>query len=69
MVNNIKLLREKKGISQAALASQVGVCPQAVGKWERGESDPKWAIAPALADALHCSIDELYGRTPPEAAS
>lgn len=65
MGNNIRTLRERQGLSQAALARKLGVCQQAVGKWERGISDPKWSLAPQLADALCCSIDALYGRTSP----
>ena len=65
MGNNIRMLREQQGLSQAALAKKLGVCQQAVGKWERGNSDPKWSLAPQLAVALHCSIDALFGRDPP----
>ena len=65
MGNNIRTLREQQGLSQAALAQKQGVCQQAVGKWERGISDPKWSLAPLLAVALHCTIDALYGREPP----
>ena len=61
-----RMLREQQGLSQAALAQKLGVCQQAVGKWERGTSDPKWALAPQLAVALHCSIDALFGRSPPD---
>ncbi len=32
--------RKKIGISQAELAEQLFISPQAVGKWERGESIP-----------------------------
>ena len=60
--NNIRMLREQQRLSQSALAQKLGVCQQAVGKWERGISDPKWSLAPQLADALHCTIDALYGR-------
>lgn len=66
MGNNIRTLREQQGLSQAALARKLGVCQQAVGKWERGISDPKWSLAPQLADALCCSIDALFGHTPTE---
>ena len=61
-MSNLKLLREGKKMSQASLASVVGVSPQAVSKWERGESSPQWEQAPKLADALECSIDALFGR-------
>jgi uncharacterized protein YjbI with pentapeptide repeats len=32
--------RKRINISQAALAQQISISPQAVGKWERGESTP-----------------------------
>lgn len=65
MVNNIKLLREQKGLSQCDIAVALMVSPQAVSKWERGESAPKWEQAPKLADLLDCTIDALYGRDKP----
>lgn len=46
----------------------MNVSYQAVGKWERGEAYPSAALLPALADALHCSIDELYTQPENESA-
>ncbi|MDY3816169.1 MAG: helix-turn-helix transcriptional regulator [Candidatus Limiplasma sp.] len=34
----IRLLRQKQGLTQLALASQIGVSDKAVSKWERGVS-------------------------------
>lgn len=48
------------GLTQGGLANLMGVSYQAVGKWERGESFPVAAQLPALANALHCRIDDLY---------
>ena len=59
-MNNLKFLRESRGYTQAQLAGKVGVSQQAVGKWERGESDPQWDLAPRLAEALECKIDMLF---------
>lgn len=58
--------RKAAGLSQEALAAQLGVSRQAVSKWERSESSPDTDNLIALA-ALHgVSLDELlYG----EAAS
>lgn len=61
-MNNLKFLRETRGISQAKLAGMVGVTQQAVGKWERGESSPQWELAPKIAAALNCTIDQLFCR-------
>ena len=36
----LKQCRKQKGISQAELASKLGVTQQAVGKWESGKSSP-----------------------------
>ena len=38
--NKIAEARKKINLSQAELAQQVSISPQAVGKWERGESMP-----------------------------
>lgn len=64
-MNNIKFLRERNSISQQTLSEKVGVSQQAVAKWETGASMPGAAKLPLLADALSCTIDELFGRVPP----
>ena len=51
--------RKAAGLSQEALAAQLGVSRQAVSKWERSESSPDTDNLIALA-ALHgVSLDEL----------
>ena len=59
-MNNVRVLREAAGLTQTKLADKVGVTQQAVGKWERGESDPQWDLAPKLAKVLRCAIDDLF---------
>ena len=49
---------EEKGMSQEALADELGVSRQAVSKWESGASDPSTANLIALA--------KLFGTTPEE---
>ena len=61
-MNNIKLLRERCRISQCAVARELGVSPQAVSKWECGESMPSSSLLPKLANIFGCTIDELFGR-------
>lgn len=50
--------RKKMGLSQAELAQQVSISPQAVGKWERGESMPDIATLNRLAEIF--SLDLNY---------
>ena len=58
--------RKAAGLSQEALAAQLGVSRQAVSKWERSESSPDTDNLIALAALYDVSLDELlYG----EAAS
>lgn len=58
----IKEIRKEKGMSQTDLAASVGVNQTAVSQWERGVTMPTLDKAALLAEALNCSIDELYGR-------
>ena len=58
---NIKNNRQLKGITQDELASVLGVSPQAVSKWERGDGYPDITTLPAIAEFFEISIDELMG--------
>ena len=40
IAENIRKYRKARGLTQLALAMRLGVTPQAVGKWEREESEP-----------------------------
>ena len=54
--------RKAAGLSQEALAGQLGVSRQAVSKWERSESSPDTDNLIALAALYGVSLDELlYG--------
>lgn len=54
--------RKAAGLSQEALAAQLGVSRQAVSKWERSESSPDTDNLIALAAMYGVSLDELlYG--------
>lgn len=58
----LKELRKMKGISQIALAQQLGLTQQAVGKWETGRSSPDPSTVAALASYFNVSSDYLLGR-------
>lgn len=58
----IKQLREQQGLSQPALAEEVGVTKQAISKYEKGMDIPSSMTLCSIADAFNCSTDYLLGR-------
>ena len=58
---NIKKFRTEAGLTQEELAARLSISPQAVSKWERGESLPDTAILPEISDVLGVSLDRLFG--------
>lgn len=56
---NIRALREKKGLTQRALADSVLVSFQAISAWERGLSIPDLENAVRLANYFGVSVDAL----------
>ena len=57
--DNIKRLRNEKGITQEALSEILNVSSVAVSKWERGETMPDISLLPKLAFYFQTTIDEL----------
>ena len=59
--DRISELRRERGLTQDAIAEQLGVTAQAVSKWERGESMPETAMLPKLAELFDVTIESLFG--------
>ena len=55
----IKEVRRKCRLSQAELAEIIGVSQNAIGNWERKESDPSLFNASTIADYFGLTMDEL----------
>jgi len=55
--NKITSARKKVDFSQSALAQKIAVSPQAVGKWERGESLPDILVLNRLAEILGVDLN------------
>ncbi|MGN7722828.1 helix-turn-helix domain-containing protein [Chitinophaga sp. 22620] len=55
--NKIATARKKTNISQAQLAERLFISPQAVGKWERGESMPDITTFNSLAEILGVDLN------------
>lgn len=55
------MLREEVGLTQEALAFQLGVTDHTIRNWEKGRAEPKLSIRQmkALCSALKCSLEEL----------
>jgi uncharacterized protein YjbI with pentapeptide repeats len=53
----IATARKKLNLSQAELAQKVSISPQAVGKWERGESMPDITTLNRLAELLGVDLN------------
>ncbi len=58
----LKWIRNRKGISQEELAEQIHMRRQTVSSYERGISTPDIYKLIAMADYLDVSLDELVGR-------
>ena len=65
----IALRRRSAGLSQEALAAQLGVSRQAVSRWETNESLPDTEKVLQLCRIFDTSTDDLLLDKPPEAAS
>ena len=68
-IEELKRLRCARGLTQAGLAKSVSVTQSLIAQWERGAAMPSATKLPLLADVLGCSIDELFGRAPPDQAA
>ena len=59
----IKTLREKQGQSQEELAHLVGMHPNTIARWERGELSPRGTSLSKVARALNTTSTFLLGDT------
>ncbi|MBE6698624.1 MAG: helix-turn-helix transcriptional regulator [Ruminococcaceae bacterium] len=56
----LKDYRCKNKVTQKQLGDLLGITPQSISKWERGECYPDIALLPTLADAIDCAVDEFF---------
>ena len=63
--SSIRAAREKRDMTQGALAALVGVDIATISKTERGKTVPDLATLESIADILSASLDDLVGRRAP----
>ena len=66
-MNKIKLLRNKKGITQEKLAQNLKIARSTLAMYELDKSEPDNATLLQLADFFGVSVDYLLGHEPAEA--
>lgn len=59
---NIRALRQRKGLTQDLVAQQLGVTYQAVSKWENDTNTPDIALLPEIAALFDVTIDALFAQ-------
>ena len=60
MKNKLRDLRSERSLSQADLATQLGVSRQTVNAIETGKYDPSLPLAFKLAEVFEKTIEELF---------
>lgn len=67
-MNGIQIKRKDAGLNQTQLAELCGVSQAAVAAWESGIKHPTADKLPKIAEALGCTIDDLYKAEAPAEA-
>ena len=61
-------LRKARGLSQTAVANEIGIALRTYQYYERGEREPQLSILIRLADFYRIPLDELVEREVPPPA-
>ncbi len=61
----LRFIRDRRGLSIKQMYQRMGVKDSRYRKWESGAAAIPLEYAVIASDVLHCSLDELAGRTPP----
>lgn len=59
IMNQIRILRTQRSLTQEAVAEKIGVSRQAVAKWEKGETLPDIETCIRLADLFGVPLEVL----------
>lgn len=59
LAQNLKYLREQKGLNQADLAKVLGVKQPTVGNWEVGKREPELSVLALIAAYFGVTLDDM----------
>lgn len=59
---NIRAIRESRGLTQAQLAERVGVSSGTVSSWEVDRTEPNIGMIENISVALNCQKTDIIGR-------
>lgn len=60
MDNDVRELRERQGLSQAALGTELGVSRQTINSIETGKYDPSLPLAISIARYFGQHVEEIF---------
>lgn len=60
-MENLKLLRKKRGLSQKAFADIFNASQNTISQWESGKREPNYETTQKIADYFNVSVDYLLG--------
>ncbi|QKD80411.1 MULTISPECIES: helix-turn-helix transcriptional regulator [Actinomyces] len=60
MNNDVRELREAKGLTQAQLGQALGVSRQSVNSIEKGKYDPSLPLAIAIARYFGLAVEDIF---------
>lgn len=61
---NLKRIRKSRGLSQTELAERAGMSRNGIAKYENGENLGAFSRIENIANALGCTVGELFGEEP-----
>ena len=61
---NIRRIREKRGVTQAWLAEAAGISQPMLCQIERGTKNPSLQIGKEIARLLNCTVEDLTAEAP-----
>ena len=67
--DNIKRIRELRGLKQSELAEILNISDKTVSSWEINRTEPKMGMIERICQALNCKKTDIIGNDDPAALS